>query len=518
MLRSALSFVLSVALSLIIAEAIAQQTSSKSPLKGTVPIIACADLSAADLSFAVGAPTKITVASEVSAAPAPYCRVTATIDPAVRIEVRLPLKTWTQRYLQTGCGGLCGNLNINVNPGQALGCEPVTNGEIALASTDMGHANAAGRGNGDPVWAEQNPQTAVDFAYRAQHVTALAAKALIKRFYGHEPVYSYFNGCSDGGREALMEAQRYPEDFNGIAAGAPAMNFITQNTFYHGWNAYVNTGADGQAILTAAKLLLLHRAALAACDETDGAKDGVISNPWSCAFHPAVTLCKPGQDSSQCLTEAQVNVAQEIYRGAHDSAGHKFVISGPLPGSELNWQGVYVPNGPGQPLFSANIALGVIRYLAYGKTLSPSFSLRDFAFTSANFDAIKPKHAVYDSTDPDLSRFVAHGGKLLLWHGLADPHISPLNSVAYYGAMRKAMGEAKVKSFARLYLFPGGGHCNTGSAAFPLLSMLMGWTEDGRAPEAIGSIGPYPSGPEVPASQLEWMGSSFYTSATAPTR
>jgi len=507
--RPALSFAWFVPLSLIVAGAIAQSTSSTPPLAGIAPVVACADLNAADLASAVGAPTRITGASEVSAAPAPYCRVTATIDPAIRIEVRLPLKRWTQRYLQTGCGGLCGNLNINVNAGQAQGCAPVTNGEIAIASTDMGHANAPG-GNSDLVWAEQNPQTTIDFAYRAQHVTALAAKALIKRFYGQEPVYSYFNGCSDGGREALMEAQRYPEDFNGIAAGAPAMNFITQNTFYHGWNAFVNTGADGQAILTAAKLLILHRAALAACDERDGAKDDLISNPWNCAFDPAVTLCKTGQDASECLTDAQVNVAKEIYRGAHDPAGHKFVISGPLAGSELNWQGVYVPNAPGQPLFSANIALGTIRYLAYGKTLPPSFGLRDFAFTTANFDAVKPKHALYDATDPDLSRFLAHGGRLLLWHGLADPHISPLNSIAYYGALRKAMGEAKVKGFARLYLFPGGGHCNTGSVSFPLLSMLMNWTEDGVGPEAVGPVRPYPSGSEVPAAQLEWMGSSFY--------
>ncbi|HKD08181.1 MAG TPA: tannase/feruloyl esterase family alpha/beta hydrolase [Bryobacteraceae bacterium] len=513
MRRCLLPFALFVPLSLIVAGAIAQSTSSKPSPTGIAPVIACTDLNTADLASAVGAPVRITGASEVDATPAPYCRVTATIDPAIRIEVRLPLKTWTQRYLQTGCGGLCGNLNINVNAGQAQGCAPVTSGEIALASTDMGHANAGGRGgNGDPVWAEQNPQTTIDFAYRAQHVTALAAKALIKRFYGHDPAYSYFNGCSDGGREALMEAQRYPGDFNAIAAGAPAMNFITQNTFYHGWNAHVNTGANGQAILAAAQLPILHRAALTACDERDGAKDGLISKPWNCAFDPAVTLCKPNQAASECLTAAQVNVAKEIYRGAHDSAGHKFVISGPLPGSELNWQGVYVPNAPGQPLFSANIALGTIRYLAYGKTLAPSFTIGDFAFTAANFNDIKSKHALYDSTDPDLTKFLAHGGKLLLWHGLADPHISPLNSIAYYGALRKTMGEAKVKGFARLYLFPGGGHCNTGSFTFPLLSMLMNWAEDGIAPETVGPIEPYPSVAEVPASQLEWMGSSFYAS------
>jgi len=466
---------------------------------------------------------------------------------------------WTQRFLQTGCGGLCGNLNINV--GRTDGCAPATNGEIALASTDMGHSNGPGRGNGDPVWAAENPQTEIDFAYRAEHLTALAAKALIRQYYGQAPRYSYFSGCSDGGREALMEAQRYPEDFNGIAAGAPAMNFITQNTFYHGWNAMKNTGADGQAILSADKLPVLHKAVVDACDQLDGLKDGLISNPPACKFDPAVTVCKPGQDEATCLTVAQANVAKEVYLGAHDAAGHKFVISGPQPGSELSWQGVYVPQGPGGAIFSAGIALGTIKYLAYSKPLASDFGLKGFAFTQANFDAIKPMHAIYDATDPDLSKFASSGGKLLLYHGWSDPHISPLNSVAYYEAMQKVMGEAKVSQFARMFLFPGGYHCNGGDGPFDfaLLSYVMSWVEGGVAPNSVmashapqgagrggrggGRGGPAPApdrtrpvfpypmvavykgsgdineaanfegkpGPRVSAAQLSWSGSSFYS-------
>jgi feruloyl esterase len=259
--------------------------------------------------------------------------VLGTIDPAIQFEVRLPLTVWTQRFLQTGCGGLCGNLNINV--GRTDDCAPATNGELVLASTDMGHSNGGGRGAEDNSWAVDNPQTRLDFGYRAEHLTAVAAKALITKYYGQGPKYSYFSGCSDGGREALMEAERYPDDFNGIAAGAPAMNFITQNTFYHGWNAVKNTGPDGRAILTADKLPILHKAVVDACDAIDGVKDGLIQNPAVCAFDPAVTICKDGQDPATCLTPAQANTAKEIYLGAHDAQGRKFVLSGPQPGSEL---------------------------------------------------------------------------------------------------------------------------------------------------------------------------------------
>lgn len=338
------------------------------------------------------------------------------------------------------------------------------------------------------------------------------------------------------------------------------MNFITQNTFYHGWNAVKNTGADGAVILTAGKLPILHKAALDACDEIDGLKDGLISNPVACSFDPTVAVCKDGQEPSTCLSAAQANTAKEIYRGAHDAQGHQFVISGPQPGSELAWRGVYVPQGSG-PIFSAGIALGTIRYLAYTKPLPASFQLADFHFDQATFDAIKPMHAIYDSTDPDLSKFASAGGKLLLYHGWSDPHISPLNTIAYYSAMQRSMGDAQVSRFSRLFLFPGGYHCNGGDGPFdfPLLSLLMNWVEGETAPNEIiashspaapgggrGGRGPavapqapdrtrpvypYPAiavykgsgdinsaasferkdGPVVPAVKLAWQGSGFYS-------
>jgi feruloyl esterase len=304
-----------------------------------------------------------------------------------------------------------------------------------------------------------------------------------------------------------MEAQRYPADFQGIAAGAPAMNFTTQNTFYHGWNARVNTGADGQPILTADKLPILHQAAIAACDALDGLKDGLISDPTRCNFDPLVTQCKPGDDPTRCLTPAQVNAARELYRGAHDEAGNRFVLSGPMPGSELSWVGVFIPP-PGQTrAMSQMISTGTLKYLAYETNPAASFTLADFHFDRATFEATTRLHSLYDATDPDLAPFSKAGGKLLLWHGWADPHISPMNSIAYFTAMQRVMGAANVERFARFYLFPGGYHCGGGEGPFDfdLLTPLMSWAERGVAPNELvarhvaGGFGPGgPRGPNAP--------------------
>ena len=447
-------------------------------LPAVAPVVDCEKLASVDVSDAVGAKTHITSAqSRQDGSPAPYCRVLGYVEPAVKFEVRLPLTTWTQRYVQTGCGGLCGQLSIRL--GNDEGCYPAQHGELALASTDMGHS-----GGMDGQFGEKDYRLRIDFAYRGVHVTALAAKALIAAYYGRQPRYSYFSGCSDGGREALMEAQRYPEDFNGITAGAPAMNFTTQNTFYHGWNAVENTDANGQPILTADKLPILHKAVLQACDAADGAKDGLISDPLSCRFDPTVVECKAGAPAVSCLTRAQVEVARAIYEGAHDANGNKFVLSGPLPGSELAWAGVYIPMAGDTHTLSPMIATGTLKYLAYDKNPAPNYALKDFQFTPASFKAATQLHNVYDATDPDLAPFEKAGGKLILWHGLADPHISPLNTIAYYTIMNKVMGADAVKSFARLYLFPGGYHCGGGEGPFDfdLTSAIMSWVENGSAP------------------------------------
>ncbi len=502
-------------------------------LPSVSPVMECGQLAQADFSNVAEAPLKVTSAEAVNdGRPAPYCRVLGYVAPRVQFEVRLPLKGWTQRFLQTGCGGTCGNLNIRVS--NANGCAVAQNGELALASTDMGHQGQ------DPSWGD-DPQLRIDFAYRGVHVTAMAAKALMEKFYGRKPRYSYFAGCSDGGREALMEAQRYPEDFNGITAGAPAMNFSTQNTFYHGWNAAVNTDADGKAILTADKLPALHAAVVAACDALDGLKDGLISDPRRCSFDPGTIECEAGKDAATCLSPAQVKVVREFYRGAHDTAGHQLVISGPMPGSELNWRGVLVPNAPGQSAFGAKVATDTLQHEVLEKNPTERLSLKDLHFDRATFDSLKAAHALYDSTDPDLSKFAQAGGKLILWHGWADPHISPLNTIAYYTAVRRAMAAGRAETFARMYLFPGGSHCGGGEGPFDvdLLTPIMNWVEGGKAPAALVAsqaskrsrpVFPYPQvavyqgtgsvddagsfAAKMPEKELpgtfDWLGASFF--------
>jgi hypothetical protein len=451
--------------------------SNLADLAAKAPVMSCEDLAKADLSGVADKPIHITSATEViDGKPAPYCKVLGYVEPAVKFEVHLPLSGWTQRYVQTGCGGTCGR--VGVRTGNDMGCAPSQNGELVLASTDMGHSSE------DKAWGD-DPQKRIDFAYRGVHVTSVVAKALTEKYYGQKPKYSYFAGCSDGGREALMEAQRYPQDFNGITAGAAAMNFLTQNTFYHGWQARVNTDANGKVILGAEKMPILHQAALDSCDAVDGLKDGLIADPRACRFDPAVVQCKPGQDAAACLSPEQVKVAQEIYRGAHDANGRQLVISGPQVGSELMWPGVQVPRAAGgQDIGSKNFASEVLAGLVYDRPFQANYSLNDFRFDQQSFEELKPMHAVYDATDPDLSKFAATGGKLIVWHGLSDPHISPLNSIAYYRAMLEVMGETKVKSFARMYLFPGGGHCGGGDGPFnfDLLSAIMSWVETGNAP------------------------------------
>jgi len=471
-------------------------------LAPVAPVMDCAQLKSADFAGVTDAAIHIIAATPVKIGqPAPYCDVTGSVSPHVEFEVRLPLSSWTQRFLQTGCGGLCGNTNIRVS--NAENCAVAERGEIALASTDMGHQGMGGD------WGD-DPSLRIDFAYRGVHVTTLAAKAIIAKYYGRPPKYSYFSGCSDGGREALIEVQRYPNDFDGITAGAPAMNFITQNTFYHGWNARVNTDSSGRAILTADKLPILHAAVIAACDAADGLKDGLISDPRACHFDPAAVQCKAGISPDTCLTPEQVDVVRKLYQGAHDSEGHKLVIGGPQPGSELAWEGVYVPKNPSQPIMSKMFSTETIKHLAFEKNPPPAFTLADLHFDQDTFNALKKAHELYDSTNPNLTTFAAHGGKLILWHGWADPHISPLNTIAYFSAVRGFMGVARSQEFLRLYLFPGGYHCGGGEGPFDVdvLSPIMAWVESGAAPDALiashraGPSGPMPSGPPPPGMRL----------------
>ncbi|MCQ4159473.1 tannase/feruloyl esterase family alpha/beta hydrolase [Roseomonas sp. GC11] len=464
------------------ASANVQVTPPIADLAVLTPQQGCAALGQVDLTGIGGAGSHVATVSEALRDGVAVCAVQGVLAPAIGFQVTLPLRSWTQRYLQIGCGGLCGRAGTMV--GAADGCATLQAGGFVIAATDMGH-----QGN-DSAFG-RDPQQRADFAWRAQHLTALAAKQITAAFYGRGPAYSYFSGCSDGGREALMEAQRFPEDFDGIIAGAAALNFQLQNAIFHAWQARANTGADGKPILTAARLPVLHRAVLAQCDALDGQEDGLVSAPALCHVDPTLLLCPPGQrqGDNTCLTAAEAEVARKFYEGPRDPAtGQRLTVGGPLPGSELAWAGVYVPVSAERPFtMSPMISLGVLRDLAFEVNPPAGFQLSDLRFDRATFDRLRPRHALYDATNPDLSAFAARGGKLILWHGLADPHISPLNSIAYHQALRGFLGEEKAEGFERLYLLPGVYHCSGGEgpSLLDLLTPMMAWVERGQAPDAL---------------------------------
>ncbi len=465
-----------VALAVMLGLAAPAQAAPAPALAGVAPLRSCESLAQLDLSAATGAKTSIT-ATQVSG-DHPYCKLTGTIAPAITYEVRLPLQGWSQRFLQTGCGGLCGNLRIDVS--KAEDCTPATDGTLALASTDMGH-----QGN-DTAWGD-NQQQREDFAFRGVHATTLAAKALIRAFYGQPQKYAYFAGCSDGGREALIAAQRYPDDFDGITAGAPAMNFHMQNSFHHAWLARVNTGADGQPLITAVDVNPIHAEVLRQCDKLDGLADGQITDPRLCRFNPAPLLCKGVYEAGKCLTAVQVEAVRRIFGGARDAKGRLLEVAPLQPGSELNWVGVFVPPRPGMPIFSGRIALDAINHVMFTPNPATPYTIADFPFDDAMLARLQPARALYDATNPDLSAFFAHGGKLILWHGWSDPHISPLGTLDYFERIGLKLGKAKRDASVRLFLFPGMSHCSGGDgpSEFPMLAGIMGWVEDGAAPQVM---------------------------------
>ena len=442
----------------------------------------CDSLKGTDLSAIVGAKAEVQSATVARQDGVAYCEIRTLIAPNIRSEFRLPLRGWAQRYLQTGCGGLCGVLDIHLD--HAKGCVPVDTHGLALGSTDMGHAS---RNVGEGEFGN-DPQARIDFAYRGVHLTAVLGKQLVQRFYGTPAKYSYFSGCSDGGREALMEAQRYPDDFNGIAAGAPAMNFQIQNSFYHGWQATSNTDENGKTVLTSDKLAILHQAVLEACDALDGQKDGIINDPRQCKFDPAVVQCPEGSaETSQCLTVAQVATVRKLYAGPQDAQGRHLTIGGPQYGSELAWEGVFVTKSADQAVPSTFMALGSIKNLIFEQNPAADYTLKDFHFDATQFDLVRAMHVLYDATNPDLSGFASAGGKLILWHGWSDPHISPINTIAYYTAVNQLLGTERTNAFAKLFLFPGMYHCGMGDgpSEFDLLTPLMRWTESNQAPTSL---------------------------------
>jgi feruloyl esterase len=308
----------------------------------------------------------------------------------------------------------------------------------------------------DGMWAMNDPQLRIDSGYRSEHALSIAAKAVIEIYYGQRPSYSYFAGCSNGGRQALMEAQRYPDDFDGIIAGAPGNNLTALAGEFFPWIAQANTDKAGRQILRAEKLQLLHTKVLAACDATDGLVDGLLTDPRTCTFDPATIRCPGTSDGPDCLTAAQVDTVHKIYQGPVDDHGRRLFPDGLPRGTELAWLG-YVVAAEGQGMSGlAALGLNYLKYFSSWENPPASFTLADHRFDQRTFTKLRQMSGIYDATDPDLTKFRNSGGKLIIWHGWSDPAIPATSSIAYYHAVTERMGGLRnTQKFARLYLLPG---------------------------------------------------------------
>ena len=451
------------------------------------PRMDCAALAAVNLTAVPDAPSRILTATAVTTAGPAYCDVTGYTAPQTQFEIKLPLSTWHGQYVQIGCGGFCGDVpteHATPAPQLSNGCAPVTDGELVLASDDEGHL---GGSRLDGLWGKNDPALRTVFGYTSEHSLAQVSKAVIRAYYGRAASYSYFDGCSDGGREALMEAERYPADFNGILAGSPILDATDFAGVFETWIYRSNTDSAGRQILGADKLPALHAAVLTSC----AGSDGVIDDPRTCGFDPATIQCPAGTDTASCLTPAQVTVVRAFYSGPVDARGRNLYPGGLPYGSELAWAGWDVAttgNDAASALTTnaAQFALNDLKYLAYPVNPPDSFTLQDFRFTDSAYQRLQQSAQLYNSTDPDLSAFRDHGGKIILYHGWADQAAPPFATTAFYRAV--ADRTPGYQSFSRLYMIPAQYHCLAGgnpATAGDLLSPLMSWVQDGQAPSAV---------------------------------
>jgi len=414
-----------------------------------------------------------------------FCRVTGIVRPStdseIRFEVWLPAEGWNGRLLGVGNGGFAGAIEYR----QFVS---YLKRGFAVAGSDAGHRAE----NTDATWAFDHPEKIKDFGWRAVHLTAKDGKQVLTAYYGKPQDHAYFDSCSDGGREALMEAQRFPADYDGILAGAPA----------NAWSSMVAAGIGGmqalmndpRAYVSDLKLPGIQKAALDACDAQDGVKDGVIADPAQCHFDPEVLLCKAG-DRPDCITRPQIETVKTLYAGAKDSHGN-LIFPGFTMGDETSWKVWVVGEDPGSSL-SAQFVQNYFRYMVTG---DPRFNVLTANLDEALKESRDKRAADLDATNPDLGPFIARGGKLILYHGWNDPAISPWNTIAYYNDVKKTIGDAKADSAISLYMVPGMEHCfgGPGATAFGqfgigtvkgsangLFDSLQDWVEKGSPDPAV---------------------------------
>ncbi len=418
-----------------------------------------------------------------------FCRVAGSIRPSpdsdIRFEVWMPSSGWNGKFQGVGNGGFAGTIGYG-------GLGGAVKAGYAAASTDTGHKGGAGI---DASWALGHPEKIVDYGHRAIHETAVKGKAIVTAFYGSAPKRCYFNSCSNGGRQALMEAQRYPADYDGIIAGAPANNFTRLLTsFVWGMKALLTEEGD---YIPVSKLTAIQAAALASCDTADKVKDGAIEEPSKCQPNLEVLRCQ-GAESDACLTVPQLAALKKIYDGPADAKGHR-LYPGFSPGGEAD-AGGWGPWIVGKEREQS-------AHFGFGTQLFKNMVYNDATWDYRKFDLERDAKAadakmgpILNSIDPDLRPFLARGGKLILYHGWCDAAIPAQSTIDYYRNVVKKLGAKAAGSAVRLFMAPGVQHCGGGAgpnvfgqagpaagadAGTDLNAALERWVEQGVAPARI---------------------------------
>jgi feruloyl esterase len=415
-----------------------------------------------------------------------FCRIVAATSPAVNFEVWLPASNWNGKYQSVGNGGMAGTISFGA-------MATALRRGYATASTDTGHK--AGPIAFDASWASGRPDLIEDFGHRALHLTTVNAKQLTEAFYQSPPNYSYYVGCSKGGQQGLMEAQRYPDDFDGIIAGDPANDWTRFYAGSHLWYSQAML-ADGESYLPPAKLPALGTAVNAACDAIDGIEDGILQNPLACNFQPSTLTCPAGTDNNSCLTPGQVTAVEKIWSGVTNSSGD-LIYPGLVPGGEAargSWSTWVTGSEPYESLHWRG-GEGFFRWFVFDDA---DWNFRNFDFDRDLEYALEKVGAAVDSDDPDLRPFRDGGGKLIVYHGWSDADISPLASINYFGSVIDVVADDikavnwqsaldQTQEFFRLFMVPGMGHCRGGPGPdrFDALTALENWVEEDIAPESM---------------------------------
>ena len=444
-----------------------------------VPANPCAGLTALELvDLRIGSAEHL---PETEGLPA-HCRVTGVIETEINFELLLP-DDWNGRFLMGGGGGFVGSVQNQARSLYAHGGSPLQRG-YATAGTDTGHT-----GNGiEAGWALDHPERQENFGHRAVHLTAETAKSIIAHYYARPADYAYFVGCSRGGGQAMMESQRYPDDFDGIVAAAPAYDWtgITAG-FVQNQQAIYPDGDLDAPVLSAATLELLGSSILAACDADDGVEDGMLAEPRRCGFDPAdLPRCTGDRPSADCVTAAQLAAIRTVYGGPTSNGEpiyHGFNYGGEREAGGWDaWVvGAAQRRAPGIPNAQYGFGTELFKYFVFG---DPDWDYTRYDFATWK-DDVAETAAILNATDTDLSRFRDGGGRIIYWTGWSDLALAPLGTIDYYE--RLEAGDPSALDYARLYMLPGVLHCagGPGPDRVDWVEAIRTWVEDGRAPERL---------------------------------